>query len=303
LAKHERLHGSCFRSDGGDTPPQLQPRGQTQMKVGFVGLGNQGSPMAERIVAGGFDTTVWARSSEQLEHFLRGPARIAESLSDLGRGLDILGTCVFDARGTREILFGPAGVAASMPRGALIVCHSTMAPDDIVEIAATADTYGLRVLDAPVSGGRDKARAGELVIMAGGDAATLSQALPVLETFSDHVVHLGGVGAGQCAKLLNNALLAAHLTLADDALRLAEVLHVDPGALAEVLHNGSGRSYAVELLSASLSLRSIAQTQARPTLTKDVQLLERVVTDSQAGASLRHAAAELVSRLDDIAQD
>jgi 3-hydroxyisobutyrate dehydrogenase len=269
------------------------------MKVGFIGLGNQGSPIAERIVQSkAFDTVVWARRPEALSPFRDGPAKIASTLTELGDGLDVLATCVFDAAGTRQILFGPDGAAHSMPKGAIVICHSTVSPQEIAEIGAEAETYGLRVLDAPVSGGAPKAAAGELVVMVGGDQATYEEALPVLKTYSNLIVHLGGLGAGQQAKLLNNTLLAAHVAIADDAFQIAGELGLDPKGLAQILRNGSGRSFGIDVFLGSGSLAAMVKSPIRPTLTKDVGLLSKLIDDLDVGSVLLAPAHSFVQALD-----
>jgi len=279
------------------------------MRVGFVGLGSQGAPIAQRIADGGFDTVVWARRAEALEPFRGGPARIARTLTELGEGLDLLGTCVFDAAGTWEVLFGADGAARAMPRGAVIAVHSTVAPREVREIAEEAASYGLRVLDAPVSGGPVAAARGELVTMVGGDAQTIAECEPVFRCFSAHLIHLGAVGAGQQAKLLNNAMLAAHLGIAADVFALGRSLGLDPGALAAVLRDGSGRSFGVEMLVSLGGLENVATSQARPTLGKDVELLAELLAagdapptgDRGAGATLLSTARGLIESLEALA--
>ncbi|MCW2522214.1 MAG: 6-phosphogluconate dehydrogenase NAD-binding [Frankiales bacterium] len=274
------------------------------MRVGFVGLGNQGAPIAQRIVQAGFDTVVWARRPESLADFRAGPATIAGTLGELGAGLDLLETCVFDAAGTREILFGPDGAARTMPRGSAIAVHSTVAPEEIIEIADEAQTYGLRVLDAPVSGGHYRAIEGQMVTMVGGEQDLFEACRPVFESFSARIIHLGPVGGGQRAKLLNNAMLTAHIGLANDALEVGARFGLDRAALAEVLVNGSGRSYGVEMLSGAGSLRDVANSQARPTLGKDVRLLAQVLDDFPgSAANLMSAALDTVRLFDELAEE
>ena len=269
------------------------------MKVGFVGLGSQGKPIAERMAEhGAFSMAVWARRPEASASFAGSRARVASSLTDLGGDLDVLSTCVFDAEGTREILFGADGVVHVMPRGGVIICHSTVAPQEIADISDEAATFGLRVLDAPVSGGAPKAAAGELVVMVGGDRSTYEQVRPILETFSNQIVHLGPVGAGQQAKLLNNTMLAAHIAIADDTFRVAAQLGLDQAALGQILANGSGRSFGVEVYLGSGSLAPMVDSQIRPTLTKDVGLVSQVVDGLGVGSVLIDPAQRFVAALD-----
>ncbi|MET9090061.1 NAD(P)-binding domain-containing protein [Streptomyces sp. NPDC004237] len=205
---------------------------------------------------------------------------------------------MFDAAGTWEVLFGPDGVAPAMPSGATIAVHSTIAPDEVRALADEAVKHGLHLLDAPVSGGRIRAEAGELLTMAGGEQSTFARCEPVLRTFSAEVVHVGPVGAGQHAKLLNNALLAAHLALAADAFRIAELQGLDPAAFGKVVAAGSGRSFGAEMYARAGGLASVARSQARPTLGKDVGLLAGSIGSEGDGGVLLPAARAAIARLD-----
>jgi 3-hydroxyisobutyrate dehydrogenase-like beta-hydroxyacid dehydrogenase len=202
------------------------------------------------------------------------------------------------------VLFGPNGVARSMPAGSLIVIHSTLAPAEVLELARLASTeFGLRLVDAPVSGGAIKAAHGEMVVMLGGDPADVEECRPVLATFASRIIYLGPVGAGQQAKLINNAALSAHLGIASDAMAVGAEFGLDRAALAEVLVNGSGRSYGIEMLAGAGGLSAVARTQARPTLGKDVRLLAEVLNDSAAGGSLLAVAGKTVDRLDGLSAE
>jgi 3-hydroxyisobutyrate dehydrogenase len=269
------------------------------MRVGFVGLGSQGSPIAERIAKSGlYETVVWARRLEALAPFRDGPAVIADSVAELGAGVDLLATCVFDAVDTREVLFGPGGAAHSMPADAIVMCHSTVSPQEIREIGReAAERFGLRVLDAPVTGGAPKAALGELVVMVGGDEATYREVAPVIATYSNLAVHVGPLGAGQQAKLLNNALLAAHIGIAHDLFDVAANLGLDTEALGQILRNGSGRSYGLDLFLNFGSLQPMSNSPMRPALTKDVELLVSMLNGRSDGAILLAPAQRFIADL------
>lgn len=223
---------------------------------------------------------------------------IADSVTQLGAGVDLLATCVFDAHDTREVLFGPGGAAHSMPTGAIVMCHSTVSPQEIQEIGwEAADRFGLRVLDAPVTGGAPKAAVGELVVMVGGDEATYREAAPVIATYSNLAVHLGPLGAGQQAKLLNNALLAAHIGLAHDLFDVAANLGLDTEALGQILRNGSGRSYGLDLFLNFGSLQPMSNSPMRPALTKDVELLGSMLSGRSDGSILLAPAQRFIADL------
>jgi 3-hydroxyisobutyrate dehydrogenase len=186
-----------------------------QMMVGFVGLGSQGGPMARRIVEAGFPLLLWARRPEALAPYRDTSAQLVRDLAELGARSDHVGVCVLDDAGVREVV---GALLSTMRAGSRIAIHSTIHPDTCIALAKQAAEREVAVIDAPVSGGGHGAAAGTLTVMVGGDVAAVDAARPVFETFSGLISHLGGVGAGQFAKLVNNSLMAANMALADAAL-------------------------------------------------------------------------------------
>ncbi|MEX5712920.1 NAD(P)-dependent oxidoreductase [Parafrankia sp. FMc6] len=252
------------------------------MKVGFVGLGSMGLPMAQRIQAEGHDLTLYARRAASLEPFAGTSVTVAATPAEMDPGLDAVGICVFDADGVQEVVFGPHGLVRTLRPGAVVLVHSTVSPTQIREIAARAAEHGLRVLDAPVSGGAPRALDGKLTIMIGGDTEAVAAARELLSTLSDHVVHLGPVGAGSHAKLINNTLFAAQIALTDAAMAAGGSLGVDPEGLAAILTTSSSACVASGLRLRAGSLAAIAATPAGPTLAKDVTLMAGAL-DNAAG--------------------
>lgn len=273
------------------------------MRVGFVGLGDQGAPIAGRI-ADNFDTVVWARREAPLEPF-RGKATIAATPAEVGESVDVLGSCLFDGPANDEVLFGPNGAATTMKPGGIIIVHSTVLPGEVLELNQKAAERGLRLVDAPVSGGGYKAAAGELVVMLGGDEATVDEVRPIISTFSNLMVYLGGVGAGQQAKLINNTLLVSNAAVAADAFAIADQLGLNREGLAQILTNGSGRSFGAQMVSAAGALQFMATSQAYPTLSKDVALLAKLVQERSVTGSeppvLLPVAEGLIAQLTKIA--
>jgi len=243
------------------------------LRVGFVGLGSQGGPMARRIAEAGFPTTLWARRPESLVPFDDTPATTAGSLRDLGAASDVLCVCVVADADVDQVLRGDGGALAGMAPGGIVVVHSTVHPDTCRRLQA--DHADLRFLDAPVSGGGHMAAARELLVMVGGPAEVLDRCRPVLETFAHPLLHLGALGAGQEAKLLNNALFTAQLGLAADVFHLAHTRGLDATAVATVLAHGSGRSYAAEVIARS-GIEVMGQV-AGPLLAKDVGIVAELV--------------------------
>ncbi len=248
------------------------------MKCGFIGLGSQGAPMARRMIGAGFDTTLWARRAEALAQF--ADAKHAASVADLGAQVEHVGICVVDDAGVREIC---TALIPAMRAGSRIAIHSTVHPDTCTQLAEQAAARGVKVLDAPVSGGEPAAKAGALTVMVGGDADAFAAAKPVFESFGKLIVHLGGVGAGQHAKLINNNLMAAHMALAHHALAASAKLNLDRAALVELVKASSGRSFGFETYARMPTPQAFAHGGAL--LAKDVRLLgETLANDADANA-------------------
>ncbi len=243
------------------------------IRAGFVGLGSQGVGMAERMISHGLSTTLWARRAASLEPFA-GRAATAADLVALGRASDVLGVCVTDGTAVREVTLGPGGVLAGMASGSVLALHSTIGTDDCEEIAAAAMARGVRVIDAPVSGGGAAAAEGRLTVYVGGSTDAVADARPVLDTYGDPVIHMGPLGSGLRTKLVNNALNAAHFALAHDALAFGDALGLDPLALGEALRHGSGRSFALEVFVGLRSFDPIAG-HVGPIMAKDIALFAR----------------------------
>jgi 3-hydroxyisobutyrate dehydrogenase-like beta-hydroxyacid dehydrogenase len=239
------------------------------IRVGFVGLGSQGAPMARRIVESGFPLTLWARRPLSLEPFRDTEAVAAATLTELGSASDIVGICVVADRDVEEVVLGEVGILAGMARGGVVVIHSTVHPVTCQRIAEHAAPLGVAVVDAPVSGGGGAAAARSLLVMAGGDEQDVERCRPVLETFGNPIVHLGPIGSGQVAKLLNNLVFTAQLSLAEDTYTLAGELGIDPGAMAKVLASGSGGSRAAGIVAGAGFVAS-GMRHAASLLEKDV---------------------------------
>jgi 3-hydroxyisobutyrate dehydrogenase len=278
------------------------PTAPSRIRVGFIGLGSQGAPIARRIVDAGLPVTLWARRPATLEPFAGTHASIAGSPAQLAATSDIVGLCVRDDADVAAVTGGPGGVLAGLRPGAVIVVHSTVHPDTCRRLAGPAAAAGAHVVDAPVSGGKPAADAGRLLVMVGGDDAAVARCAPVFATFGDPVLHLGPLGSGQVAKLLNNAAFTAHLGLAASLLALGESLDVDPARLAEVVLHGSGRSFALErVASAGGTLDRIA-AHAGDLLAKDVGLVTDLLpagpgASGPAGGVLLAAARDALARM------
>lgn len=254
-------------------------------KIGFIGLGNQGAPMARRIVDAGYPLMLWARKPETLEPFEGSGAKFASSITELASYADHVGVCVVNDEGVKDIV---SRLIPAMREGSRIVIHSTAHPNLCVSLAEQADERGIDLIDAPVSGGGPGAASGTLTVMVGGEANVVAAALPIFNTFAAQVVHLGDVGAGQTAKLVNNALMAANVAVAHYALEVGESLAIDRKALIELIKNSSGRSFGVEVCSRMATPSTFKHGAAL--LAKDVRLLGESINNNANFSSLRDTA-------------
>jgi 3-hydroxyisobutyrate dehydrogenase-like beta-hydroxyacid dehydrogenase len=244
---------------------------------GFIGLGSQGAPMARRMIDAGLETVLWARRPETLEPYRDTAARFAASVAELGAQAEHVGLCVVGDDDVRQV---SDQLIPAMRRGGRIAIHSTVHPETCLAVQRQAAERGVEVIDAPVSGGAPGAQAGTMTVMVGGDPAAVEAARPVFETFGRLIVHLGAVGAGQHAKLINNTLMAANIGLAHQALDAGLKLGLAPQTLSQLLLASSGRSFALEVL-ARMSAPSDF-SHGGGLLAKDVRLLGEVLGPNAA---------------------
>jgi 3-hydroxyisobutyrate dehydrogenase len=264
------------------------------MRVGFIGLGSQGGPMARAIVDAGFDTTLWARRAASLEPYADTAAKTAESPAELGAASDLVCLCVVGDADVEEVVGGDNGVLAGMAEGGIIAIHSTVHPDTCRKLAETAAAKGVSLIDAPVSGGAPAVAEKRLLVMVGGDADVVERCRPVFESYGSHV-HLGPLGSGQVTKLLNNLLFTANLANAKTTLELGEALGVSATSLGEVLTRGSGNSSALGSIAAMGGSLDVLTQVAGALLQKDVRLVVDIAekADVTPGAVLDAADAAL----------
>jgi 3-hydroxyisobutyrate dehydrogenase len=241
-------------------------------RIGFIGLGSQGAPMARRIVEEGFPLTIWARRPESLEPFRATDAVARGTPRELAASSDVVAVCVVADADVNDVVLRPDGILAGMAPGGIIVIHSTVHPDTCRAIAQQAERHDVTVVDAPVSGGGDMAADRKLSVMVGGAAEDVARCRPMFECYASSVLHLGPLGSAETAKLLNNLVFIAQLGLAIETFDFARQLGIDRAALAAVLVNSSGGSRAAAIL-AQTDFDTSGPRGALPVLRKDVDLV------------------------------
>jgi 2-hydroxy-3-oxopropionate reductase len=207
-------------------------------RIAFIGLGIMGSPMADNLVKAGHTVTGYNLTQPPIDALVaaggRGATGIAEAVADA----EIVITMVPADPEVREVVLGEGGVLANTPRGSLLIDMSSITPQTSIAVAEAAKEKGIRVLDAPVSGGEVGAIEGALSIMVGGDAADFAEALPVFQTLGTTVVHVGPHGAGQTVKAANQLIVATNIQAVSEAVVFLENSSVDLKAALEVLAGG-----------------------------------------------------------------
>lgn len=255
-----------------------------QQKVGFIGLGNMGAPMCRRLLDAGYQVVVYDARPEALEEMGSSGAVAAKSPAGVAAEADVIFLCLPDDRVVRAVLLGESGVVETARPGTLVVDLSTARPMETRKTAQMLADKGIRMMDAPVSGGVPRAIDGSLVIMVGGGEADLDRCRAMLSCLGSKIVHVGGIGAGHVAKAINNLISAATLWITSEAVAAGVKAGVAPDKLIEVINSGSGRSnssdvkfpryilnrkfnanFAVRLMNKDLSIANqLAQEVAAP---------------------------------------
>ena len=234
--------------------------GHHEEAIGFIGLGDQGLPMAAAIAQARYQLHVWARKPSSLDK-LSGIEHVKhDSLRDLGAACDIVGLCVRTDDDVLQVVTG--GLLDGLRRGSVIVNHGTGTPEMAARLTELCASAGVDVLDAPVSGGRPGAEARSLTTLVGGSATIMQRCERVFRSFSSHVVHLGPTGTGQTAKLFNNALLMMNQAAIAEIVELALGAGMELLRLFEALKLGSASSRALTLLNTMVTPDTVGHLSA-----------------------------------------
>jgi 3-hydroxyisobutyrate dehydrogenase len=217
-------------------------------KLGYLGLGMMGFPMAKRLIEAGYDITIWNRSSAKADALVKAGAKHAHSPHDVAAVASIIFICVTDAAALEDVVFGHDGIASVDGHGKLVVDFSSIHPDAARSIAARLkQANSMAWVDAPVSGGSKGAEEGTLAVMAGGDAADIERARRYVMAMARRLTHMGPTGAGQTTKLCNQVIVGCAMTVLAEATRLAVNAGIDANRLPEALAGGFADSIPLQL--------------------------------------------------------
>jgi 3-hydroxyisobutyrate dehydrogenase-like beta-hydroxyacid dehydrogenase len=242
------------------------------MRVALLGVGHMGRPMADRMVAAGVPIEVYARRPEvRADLDAAGISTTADAHDLVGR-CELVILCFFNDAQVRQVMLDD-GVLAAIRPGSVVVSHVTGSPSLSVELQAAAPD-GVTVLDVPISGTDDHIRRGQLTLMVGGDSAALERVRPVLATYCDPILHVGGLGDGQRIKLINNLIFTVNLRTGLLAAELAESMGIAASEMSRIVSECSGASFAIDLFQ-HVPPEAMA-TSARHYLVKDVTTIREV---------------------------
>ncbi|MSQ18371.1 MAG: NAD(P)-dependent oxidoreductase [Betaproteobacteria bacterium] len=233
-------------------------------RVGILGLGKMGGPMAKHLLAKGFNVVGYDPSAVAIANARKMELRLATSAREIAAQTDLVIVVVgFDSE-VEQVLFGADGVVAGAHPGLIVALGSTVAPRYAKKLAERLAERRIVLLDVPLTRGEAAALTGKLLILGSGDEQAFEACRPVFQGFASDIFHLGAAGAGQVAKMVNNSILWACMTANDEGLRLGEALGVDPEKLRAALHHSSAQNWSMD---------TRAEESGMPWAEKDMRIL------------------------------
>jgi 3-hydroxyisobutyrate dehydrogenase len=273
------------------------------MTIGFIGTGTMGQPMLANLLKNGFTVLAWDVVPAALAGAVKLGATSAASAADAARRSELIVTMLPSSSHVENAYLGVGGVLEGVPAGRLCVDMSTIDPGVSRRVAAALAQRQVRFLDAPVSGGVPGAVDGTLAIMVGGDARDLEEARPALSAMGANVIHVGGIGSGEAAKLCNNLIAGVAAVAVSEAFRIAEGFGVDPKVLTDVISKSSGNTWVMQhahpvpgLVPRAASSRDYAPGFMTDLMAKDLGLAVNAARELRVPVVVA-AAAQQVLRL------
>jgi 3-hydroxyisobutyrate dehydrogenase len=269
--------------------------------IAFIGVGNMGGPMARNLVKAGHDVRAFDLSAAVLEPVISAGAKKAASANEAAKDADVVITMLPAGTHVRSVYLDN-GILANAQKGTLLIDSSTIDVDSARAVHAAAEKAGFDFLDAPVSGGVGGAEAGTLTFMCGGSDSAFAKAQPILEKMGKKIVHAGGAGAGQAAKICNNMLLAISMIGTCEAFALGEKLGLDSQKLFDIMSTSSGQCWSVTTycpvpgpVKTSPANRDYTGGFATQLMLKDLKLAQSAAQSAGAVTPLGAEAAQLYS--------
>ncbi len=222
------------------------------MKAAFIGLGTMGGPMALNLLKAGHDLKVHNRNRQKEEPLAEQGAQRAATPAEAASGAEVIITCLSDTPDVESIILGAQGVIDGAGPGAIVVDMSTISPAATRRIAGALSEKGVKMLDAPISGGSEGAQKGPLAIMVGGEAEDMERVLPVFKAMGTSITHVGPIGAGQVTKAINQVILAGYYYGAAEGITLGLKAGLDMEKVIEAISGGACNSWVLTYRSANM---------------------------------------------------
>jgi 3-hydroxyisobutyrate dehydrogenase len=285
-------------------------------RIAFLGLGVMGAPMARHLAEAGHDLVVYNRSPEKAGAWVaRHGGTAAGSAAAAAAGADAVIACVGNDKDVEQVTLGPDGAFAAMAEGALFVDHTTVSARLARRLAQEGEPRGLRIVDAPVSGGQTGAEQGKLAIMCGGSEMAVAAARPLIETYAARIVHVGPAGHGQLTKMVNQICIAGVVQGLSEAIHFAKAAGLDLDKVFEAVSGGAAQSwqmvnrwptmtrgefdfgFAVDWMRKDLGL-TLEEARANKARLPLTALVDQFYADLQAIGAGRQDTSSLIRRLE-----
>ncbi len=242
-------------------------------KVGFIGLGIMGIPMARNLMKAGYEVTVYNRTTSKAEQMVSEGAKKADSPKEVAEGCPLVITIVSDTPDVESVILGESGIIEGIKPDSVVIDMSTISPQATQKIATCLREKGAHMLDAPVSGGEQGAIDGTLSIMVGGDAEIFERCRPIFETMGKNIIHVGGNSMGQTVKLMNQILVAGNLNAVVEALVFAQKSGVDLEKAIDAVKGGAAGSWQLTNLAPRIIRRDFRPGFMVDLIQKDLNLI------------------------------
>ena len=215
-------------------------------KVGFVGVGTMGEPMAANLLKAGYELFVTDMNPAPVQRLVQAGAKEAASVAEMAGQVDVLFTSLPSDAILEQVVVGEQGILAGGREGLVVMDTSTVAPLTAQRLAGTLEEKGIEMLEVPVSGGQSGAIAGTLAIMVGGPRDVYEQVLPILEKLGKNITYVGGHGSALTIKLCNNLIIGAVMVAASEAFTMAAKAGIEPGLVHDILSNATARGWILQ---------------------------------------------------------
>lgn len=265
-------------------------------RVGYIGLGIMGAPMAANLLKAGFQVTVWNRTASRADPLVKLGAKTAASPAEVAAQVEAVCVNVTDTPDVQQVIFGPRGIVEGNPgntAGMVILDHSTISAAATRDFARRLEQYEIEFLDAPVSGGQVGAIAGSLAVMVGGKSEVFTRCLPILQAMGKTITHIGPVGAGQVCKACNQIGVVASLLGACEAMALAAREGIDVNKMIQVLGGGAADSWQLRVLGPKIMSGDLKPAFMIDLLNKDLAIVQEAARNLKLSLPVTALAVDL----------